>query len=112
MVDDENYIRRMLLEFLHDHVVVCCEGSESALQEFGKTKFDYVLLDICMRDSMNGIELMRKLKEIDPDAKIILASGRIPEDIDKEALEEAHGHLLKPYKLDDLASLLDLTATV
>ena len=112
VVDDENYIRRMLLEFLHDHEVVCCEGGESALQEFRKTKFDYVLLDICMRDSVNGIELMRELKEIDPDAKIILASGRIPEDIDKEALEEAHGHLLKPYKLDDLASLLDLTATV
>ncbi|MCZ6794766.1 MAG: response regulator [Planctomycetota bacterium] len=109
VVDDEGLIRRMLLEFLRDHEVVCCADGETALRSAKDGRFDYALLDICLENSLNGFKIMKQLKRLDPAVKVILASGRLPEDIDRGVLEEAHGHLLKPYKFEDLAALLGLT---
>jgi len=108
VVDDEGPIRRMLSDFLRDHDVCCCETGDEALDAYRKTPCDFVVLDICMNKSQNGIDTFLALREIDPDARVILASGRLPEEIPANVLEAAHGHLLKPFKLDDLAALLEI----
>ena len=70
--------------------------------------FDYVLLDICMENSLTGTETLRRLKSVDPDAQVILASGRLPEEIAPQDLALAHGHLLKPFTFESLAALLKI----
>ena len=100
----------MLSDFLRDHDVRCCETGDEALDAYRKAPCDFVVLDICMNKSQNGIETFLALREIDPDARVILASGRLPEEIPANVLEAAHGHLLKPFKLDDLAALLEIEA--
>jgi len=112
VADDEGFIRTMLFEFLHDHDVVCCDSGQSAVAEYEMAPFDYVILDICMQNSITGLEALQQITERDPDANVILASGRLPEELDSEVRERAHGHLLKPYKLEDLADLLGVTVSV
>jgi signal transduction histidine kinase len=111
VVDDEGPIRCMLSEFLSDHDVRCCESGDEALAAYREEPYDFVVLDICMENSPSGIETFRALREIDAEVRVILASGRLPEEISEDTLEEVHGHLLKPFKLDALAALLGIEAS-
>ena len=108
IVDDEGPIRSVLREFLSDHEVLCCATGEEALRAYAVEPYDFVILDICMEGSQGGIETLRQLKQNDPEARAILASGRLKEEIPENVLEVAHGHLLKPFKLDALAALLGI----
>ena len=77
---------------------------EDALEFAKYTKVDMAFLDIEMF-SMNGIELARKLKEINKDIKIVFMTA-----YNNYAMEafsvEAQGYLLKPYNKDQLADML------
>jgi CheY-like chemotaxis protein len=108
VVDDEEPVREMLREYLCEHDVHCCASGEEAVTAYRTRPFDYVVLDLCMENSQSGVETLHELKAIDPEARVILASGRLPEDIPAAALALAHGHLLKPFQLDALAALLGI----
>ena len=62
-----------------------------------------------MKNSSNGIETFRALRQCDPALKIILCTGSLPENIPPEVLESCHAHLLKPFKLEDLCATLNAT---
>jgi CheY-like chemotaxis protein len=106
VVDDEEHMRKLLAEFLAGHEVVCCSRGEEAVAEYDKKPFDYVILDICMSHSITGGVTLERLKALDPSARVIVSSGRLLDGMNPEVLAQAHGHLLKPYKLEDLAALL------
>ncbi|MEM7234208.1 MAG: ATP-binding protein [Planctomycetota bacterium] len=110
IAEDEGHVRNMLAAYLEEHEVVCCANGESAVEEYRKKKFDYVILDLCMAESIGGTETFERLQNVDDGVKVILASGRMEEDIDAEILERAHGHLLKPYSFDDLSELMGITS--
>ncbi|MEC8895988.1 MAG: response regulator [Planctomycetota bacterium] len=109
VVDDEKQIRDMLRDFLGARNVSCCCSGEEALEACENQLFDFVLLDICMKNSSNGIETFRALRQCDPALKIILCTGSLPENIPPEVLESCHAHLLKPFKLEDLCATLNAT---
>lgn len=109
VVDDEEQIRDMLRDFLGVENVTCCSSGEEALEACGKQLFDFVILDICMQNSSNGIETFEALRQSDPALKIILCTGSLLENISPEVLDNCHAHLLKPFKLDDLSSTLNST---
>ncbi|MBI4602602.1 MAG: response regulator [Planctomycetes bacterium] len=110
VVDDEEHVREPLEAYLRDHDVVCCSTGEAALEACALEPFDYVILDVCMRKSMNGLQVFERLATLSPSPRVIFASGRFPDPAYREYLDRAHGHLLKPYKLEDLAALLGLAA--
>ncbi len=109
VVDDEEQIRDMLRDFLGAQNVTCCCSGEEALEACENQLFDFVILDICMESSTNGIEIFRALRQGDPALKIILCTGNLPENIPPEVLESCHAHLLKPFKLEDLCATLNST---
>jgi two-component system chemotaxis response regulator CheY len=74
------YIRSILNNILENAGHTVCgeaETSEEALSKFGQLKPDLVTIDIIMSDrsEMNGIEVITKLKQIDPSAKILVISA-------------------------------------
>ncbi|MCO4783081.1 MAG: response regulator [Candidatus Cloacimonetes bacterium] len=77
MVVDDQRIQRVVLEatLQHDnHEIIQAESGSKALFEYKNNDVDIVITDVLMPD-MNGIELCFKLREINPDAKIIVISG-------------------------------------
>jgi len=105
VVDDEEFMRNFVTDFLSDagHECFEAENGKMALEMIEKDVqgFDLVITDYTMPE-MTGIELIEKLRLNYPNILIILSSGNI--DV---ALEKDYKHLkidavlVKPYDLDD-----------
>jgi DNA-binding NtrC family response regulator len=78
----------------------------AALDKFKEHYFDITLMDIVM-PKMNGVEAFLKIKEIDPEATIILMTAYSEEELINRALEEgAHRVIHKPVRIDQLIKLI------
>jgi two-component system response regulator AtoC len=87
-------------------VSVAADGGE-ALRLMTNNAFDAILLDVVM-PGMDGLSLMRKLRE-DPSAPpIIVLTGKATVETAVEAMKNgAYDYLTKPYKLDELVIVVD-----
>lgn len=112
VADDEARIREMLALLLtkmgHD-VLTCADGKE-AIAAVDEAEVDLVITDIMMPD-MDGIEVLRILKESRPGLPILVMSGGGPYDVRlllKTAdLLGAVVTLEKPFDTASLAEAVD-----
>ncbi len=104
LVDDEEGIRKVLSIALGDlgyHVVTAADGEE-ALRQFRKTQPPIVLTDIKM-PGMDGIEVLRKIKEESPDTEVIMITGHGDMELAIQSLKyEATDFITKPINTDAL----------
>ncbi len=106
LVDDEEHITEIgkeLLEAMGFHAIIARNGEEAiSLYKQHKDEVDLVLLDMVM-PKMGGKEVFNKLREIDPEVKVLLSSGY---SLDGEAKEIMSlgccGFIQKPFRLNDL----------
>ncbi len=107
VVDDEAVVREVSEEMLTSmgHEVVCVQDGQEAVGYFGKNMgcIDLVLLDLTM-PVMNGWDCFRRLKELDPAVKVLLATGHDFDGVAQGMLEEgAAGFIQKPYIVASLS---------
>lgn len=96
--DDEEGIRESLkLIFEKDYnLLFACNGHE-AIDVVRKDPVDIIIMDIKM-PRMDGIETMRKLKEIKSGLKILVTSGYKSVDTAREAVAAgASDYMVKPF---------------
>ncbi|MDI6606604.1 MAG: response regulator [Candidatus Omnitrophota bacterium] len=110
IVDDEVDVREFAANFFRKRKIECTAVSsgEEALSLLQKQKADLVLLDIKM-SGIDGLETLRQIKERDKQIKVIMVSGRKPEEEDvfekcREAGALAYIH--KPLELDELERIV------
>ena len=89
IVDDSSMSRRMLRRILESEGHEVIESGEGAagIELFFLEKPDLVFLDLTMKD-MYGLDVLASLREIDPDARIIIASADI-QDQTRDLVNEA-----------------------
>lgn len=78
VVDDSSLSRRILrriLESAHHEVIEAGDGL-TALEQYASHRPDAVFLDLTMRD-MHGLEVLERLRELDPQARVIVATADI-----------------------------------
>lgn len=110
IVDDEEDVREFAAKFFRKRKieVVTVASAEEALESIEKDKPDLVLLDIKM-SGMDGIEALRRIREIEKELKVIMVTGRKPEDDDsfnKCSQLGALGYVHKPLELDELEKIV------
>lgn len=88
LVDDEREVSRMLRTSIElsgwECVVVDAPSGEDALRELGRGPVDLLVADVRL-PGISGIELGRKVRQLNPKAKTILITGQPTEDIRNEA---------------------------
>jgi two-component system chemotaxis response regulator CheY len=86
--------------------VVEADGGMAAIESYFLRRPDVVLLDLTMED-LSGLEVLRKLREMDANARVIVVSADVQsstEDLVREA--GADSFLGKPVATDQLLSAI------
>ena len=106
VVDDEEMIKDLARDILarYGYTVLTAGGGEEAVEVYRqhKKEISVVILDIVMPD-VGGREVFRRIREIDPAAQVIIASGYNQERDANDLLQEgALRFVQKPYRLASL----------
>lgn len=109
LVDDEPHIRvfvSLILKSLGKPVIVEAANGDEAVAAFKANKPDIVLLDVNM-PHLDGIQTLRKLKEIDPDCVVIMLTSLANRETVERALElGAVNYIRKDTPKDEIAKAL------
>ncbi len=115
LIDDEEIIRRSvgaLLKRLGYEVESAADGGmgirlhEKAVKE--QRPFDVIIMDLTIPGGMSGEETIHRLREIDPDAKVVVSSGYSNDAILSRYEEYGFSAALtKPWRIEELSETLD-----
>ena len=104
IVDDDEQMRRTLIGRFERKgmVVVGAAHGVEALERSAKARFDVAILDLHM-PGMNGVELLEKLKERQPDLEALLLTAHSSVETAVLAMKKgAYDYLIKPFHLPEL----------
>lgn len=108
-VDDEEMVLTvgsLMLQKLGCNVLTASRGQE-AIDIFEKNEVDFVVLDMQM-PGMSGYEIYHHLKKIQPQVKILLASGYTGDRSEKRIESIGFdGYLQKPFTLKQLSEKIE-----
>ena len=103
LVDDAAFMRMMIKDTLQKNgytEIVEAGNGEQALATYAAEKPDLVLMDITM-PVMDGLEALRRLREMDSSARVVMWSAMGQETMVVDALKlGAKDFIVKPFKPD------------
>ena len=105
VVDDERFFREAIEEILVERGFRCelCEDGESALERILDEGIGVAVLDIRL-PGIDGIEVLRKLREARPDVRVIMLSASTDQELVLDALNlGACDYLAKPLHDEELS---------
>lgn len=108
-VDDNDTIRQLYRRILEKHVnhLYIAENGSHGLELYQKHKPDLVITDMVM-PVMNGLEMVKEIKKIAPEAKFVVMSAYSEKDSFVESIHLGiDGYLMKPVEAKKLLSLID-----
>lgn len=103
LVDDAAFMRMMIKDILTKDgfdILGEAENGAIAVDKYKELTPDLVIMDITMPE-MDGIEAVKAIKEINPDAKIIMCSAMGQQAMVIEAIQAgAKDFIVKPFQAD------------
>jgi len=109
IVDDELTVRDSLGKWFHEegYEVATAESASEALTRMAESRWDLALVDIKMHGT-DGIELQRRLREIDSELLVIIMTGYASVETAVAALKNgAYDYVTKPLDPDEIAHLVN-----
>lgn len=111
VMDDEEMVREAAATILEElgYEVEFAENGTEALAKYGQEMragrpFDAVIMDLTIPAGMGGKEAVRRLLEMDPDARVIVSSGYSNDDIMSDFTRFGFSAVIaKPYRISDLS---------
>lgn len=101
VVDDAGFMRKMVQSHLLKagyNTFIEAEDGQRAVTLYQENSPDLVIMDITM-PNMDGIEALRRIKQINPNAKVVMCSAMGQESMVMEAIKlGALDFIVKPFK--------------
>ena len=101
--DDAAFMRMMIKDILTKNgygIAGEAENGVVAIDKYNETKPDLVLMDITMPE-MDGIQALKKIRENDPSAVVIMCSAMGQQAMVIEAIQSgAKDFIVKPFQAD------------
>jgi len=108
IVDDEENIRLLLDSYLSDlgFETMLAKNGNDVLDSIKQIKPDMVFLDIKL-PGIDGIEVLKLIKDYDPNISVIMVSGYATEEMAKESLKiGAFDYIKKPLDLEKVSEMI------
>ncbi len=108
IIDDDTGTIELLTHKLsmEGYVVISAQNGKDGLAKASKVKPAVCILDIKL-PGMNGTEVLGKLKELDPNLEVIMATAHADiETVDVSLRKNAFDYLLKPFDIEYLVSMI------
>lgn len=120
IVDDEDDLRKVAQIILMrcGYDVIECDNGQDAVKIYQSlartgTPPDVVLMDLTLRGGMNGGETAEQILRFDPEARLVVTSGSVNEDVQMTFLEKGFvGVLPKPYEAGELTQIVHRVVTM
>lgn len=110
IVDDAAFMRMMIKDILTKNnyeIAGEAENGKKAVELYKEHKPDVVTMDITMPE-MDGIEAVKAIKKIDPDARIIMCSAMGQQAMVMEAIQAgAKDFVVKPFQQNRVLQALE-----
>lgn len=110
IVDDAAFMRLTIKQMLeaHGHSMAGeAENGLEAVKKYNEVKPDVVMLDITMPE-MNGLEALKLIKDLDPNAKIVICSAMGQQAMVAQAIQNgAQDFIVKPFEEQRLIAALE-----
>lgn len=115
LMDDDPLVQSVSEKILNKlgHSALVCEDGDSALKAYQSAMgqdapFDLVIIDLTIPGGMGGVDMIKSLLEIDPDARAIVASGYSTDPVMSNY--QQHGFkavISKPYTIEKMAQVIE-----
>ena len=109
LVDDAAFMRMMIKDTLQKNgysEIVEAGNGEQAVNNYVTEKPDLILMDITM-PVMDGLEALRRLKEMDNNVKVVMCSAMGQESLVIDAVKSgAADFIVKPFQNDRLLAAI------
>ncbi|MBU1026127.1 MAG: response regulator [Candidatus Margulisbacteria bacterium] len=109
IVDDERGVREsfeMILK-IKDYEVTTFEDGEAAISSLKKDMFDMAFVDFKL-PGMDGIEVLKKIKEVDPNIEVVIVTAYASESSHANAITlGALEYLRKPFLMEEIYELVE-----
>lgn len=106
VVDDLEELRDLTVQILTHlgYIVHTAASGLHAIDYLCTRKADLVLLDMIMDPGMDGLDTYRRIRQMNPDQKVIIVSGFSESDrVDEAMMLGANAYMQKPYLPTNLA---------
>ena len=123
VIDSEEIILKSIRKALKnnngfEYVVTVCNSAIESLKLTRSDSFDLVFIDLVL-PGMNGIELLRRIKNITPAVSVIIMTGFSSTEINtstadersylSEIMKSASGVLFKPFTTEEINNMVSQT---
>jgi len=109
VADDEEKVCWAFEQFLKEegHTPLIASNAQEALEKMTQEKPDLIIMDIQMPGQLNGLEALIEMKELDPEAYIIIMTAHGNMQTAIEAMRSgAYDYITKPPDLDQLSVVI------
>jgi two-component system, chemotaxis family, chemotaxis protein CheY len=110
LVDDSGLARRLVRKILEEFEYEIAEASSGpeALEACALNQYDVVILDMLMT-GMYGLEVLQKLKELNPSLPVIVVTADIQRTTRDQVKDAGAAAMInKPVNKEELVEVLDL----
>jgi DNA-binding response OmpR family regulator len=102
VIDDHPQVLALITAALGEHQVETALSGEQGLARYQERPFDAVICDVVL-PGMDGFEVARRLREIDPATRILIMTGHAPQEkLIASLRERILDFLPKPFEMEDL----------
>jgi PAS domain S-box-containing protein len=109
LADDNALLRKLAVDFLkpYGYELLLAEDGQQAVEVFERERgrIDLVILDLTM-PRLSGREALHRLREIDPEVRVLLSSGYSEGKLAQSERDEVLGFVAKPYRERELVSAI------
>jgi len=113
IVEDESIVAMEIESYIQKlgyNIIGICSNAQDALNSISRNRVDIVIMDICIKGNIDGIETAKLIKKSSPNSKIIFLTAHLDDyNVDRAIEIDPIAYLSKPFNREELRVFLKIS---